>query len=830
MSYEPTGEMKVEAQRGLDWRREFGRGGTEVGIARARDIVNGKSLSLDTVKRMNSFFARHSVDKQAEGFRPGEDGYPSNGRIAWALWGGDAGEDWAENITDDLGDTELDESDMKDSRAAGERPYANEHAARIHDPKKYDALRRRNDAGGKGVDFIFGIKDGTSEVQSIRFRTQFFTVSEAKAWLKRNDFEPISFEPATEDARSMQDGEKFDMVAREMEDAAVSDDQNIEADDAQGEDLAPEASRYARDQIKTRAMSMDDKVIDKGGRRVKIAVSSEAPVERSFGIEILDHKPGSIDLSFLNSGRAPLLLDHDPTKQIGVVESVDLDGSARRLRATVRFGKNGLAKEVFDDVEDGIRANISVGYQINKLDKEGKETYRATSWMPMEVSIVSIPADRTVGVGRSAADDLTTTVPATPIKEAEMADVDMDAVKAEAARAAAKDTAEMFRLAAAHNKRDLAEKAVADGRSLAEFRGQLLEAIGNKPLDVAETGLNKKEARRFSLMAAIRAMANPTDFRAQEEARFEFEASAAAQRAAGVDAKGLMIPTEVLRSWVKRDLNTSDDSSVIAQDFRGGDFIDVLRNASSVMQAGATMLTGLKGNVAIPKKTAGASAGWISTEGAAASESEPTFGQVTMTPKTLGAFTDITRLMMMQSSPDIEALVRDDLSRALALAIDLGALQGSGSSGQPTGIKNVSGVNKPTSFAAANPTFAEVVALETAVAEDNALLGNLAYILPAGMYGALKTTAKASGQGLFVVEQPGNTINGYRAIVSNQVTAGDLFFGNFSDLLIGMYGGLDILVDPYTASSSGTVRIRALQTVDVAVRHAVSFAYNNDGV
>jgi HK97 family phage major capsid protein len=184
--------------------------------------------------------------------------------------------------------------------------------------------------------------------------------------------------------------------------------------------------------------------------------------------------------------------------------------------------------------------------------------------------------------------------------------------------------------------------------------------------------------------------------------------------------------------------------------------------------------------------------------------------------------------MMMQSSPDIEALVRDDLSRALALAIDLGALAGTGLSGQPTGVKATSGVNKPTSFAAATPTFAEVVALETAVAEDNALMGNLAYILPASMYGALKTTEKATGTAQFVVE-PGNTINGYRAIVSNQVTSGDLFFGNFADLLIGMYGGLDILVDPYTSSNTGTVRIRALQTVDVAVRHAVSFAYNNDG-
>ena len=96
--YTPTAAMKTEAQRGLDWRSEYGRGGTEIGIARARDISNGKQLPLETVNRMVSFFARHEVDKQAEGFSPGEDGYPSNGRIAWALWGGDAGRSWAENI------------------------------------------------------------------------------------------------------------------------------------------------------------------------------------------------------------------------------------------------------------------------------------------------------------------------------------------------------------------------------------------------------------------------------------------------------------------------------------------------------------------------------------------------------------------------------------------------------------------------------------------------------------------------------------------------------------------------------------------------------------
>ena len=97
-SFSPNDAMKEEAQRGLDWRREFGRGGTAVGIARARDIVNGKQLPLTTVKRMKAFFDRHQSDAEAQGFRPGEDGYPSNGRIAHALWGGDAGYSWAKRI------------------------------------------------------------------------------------------------------------------------------------------------------------------------------------------------------------------------------------------------------------------------------------------------------------------------------------------------------------------------------------------------------------------------------------------------------------------------------------------------------------------------------------------------------------------------------------------------------------------------------------------------------------------------------------------------------------------------------------------------------------
>lgn len=812
--HKPTESMQEEAQRGLDWRSEFGRGGTEVGIARARDIVNGRNLSDETVKRMYSFFSRHEVDKKAEGFRPGEDGYPSNGRIAWALWGGDAGYSWAKDKV-----RAMEDGNRIDS-TVDQRPFPNEHAARLHDPDKYVSFRRDNDAGGPGIDFIYGILDGGgTELQAIRFDKDRYTPSEARDWLRKHDFSAILFEEATGE-RAVEDPEVIEPI--------VEDDGADPADDAAAIDAG---DRKDVIELEHRAAAMDAKIIDEKNRTAHIAVSSELPVERSFGKEILVHDSGAIDLGFLQSGRAPLLLDHDMEKQIGVIESVELSGD-RKLRAKVRFGRSALAQEVFQDVVDGIRSNVSVGYRIGKMERSttSKDEYFVRSWSPMEVSVVSIPADPSVGVGRSAAapEPQPTTVEPSTRKEDKMSEVDLDAVRAEAAKEAARNAAEIIALGAKHNKRDLADAAIRNGRSIEQFRGELLEVLGDKPLENLEIGLTRKEVRQFSVMRAIAALANPGDRRLREAAAFEFEVSEAAAQRYGRTAQGVMVPVDVYGIWGKRDLNTSDDNELVATNLLASEFIDVLRNSASVMQAGARMLPGLVGNVAIPKKTAAATAGWISTEGGAASESEATFGTVSLTPRTVGAFTDITRQLMLQATPAVEALVRDDLTQALALAIDKGALEGSGSSGQPTGILNTSGINNPTDFAAAVPTFAEMVAMETAVAEDNALFGNLAYITDAATYGGLKTKSKDSGSGMFVLEN--GQANGYPVIRSQQCTAGNVFFGNFQDCLIGMWAGIDLLVDPYTSSSTGTVRIRALQTVDVAVRNAVSFAVNNDGV
>ena len=657
------------------------------------------------------------------------------------------------------------------------------------------------------------------------------------------DLLPESHPLSSKEEKSMEDKQDRHILnVSETDDKVVVEFAKHHEDEEEGEEMemTEEARPYHDDEdedkerkvvnLKVNYRTIDlsrSEFVDEENRRVRIGVSSEEPVERSFGMEVLGHSEDEINMEFMKSGRAPLLLDHKMDQVIGVVEEFKLDQTANRTIAVVRFGRSALAEEVFRDVLDGIRMNISVGYRVDKLTrmKDKDESYYRASWTPLEVSSVAVPADasRKVGVGRSKEIAEKAKV---QIMSNEKQEINLDEVRSESAEAAKKEFArnskEILDLAVKHNKRDLAHQAISEGKSVEEFRGILLDNISNDtPLETPkDIGLTEKETKRFSLLRAINAMANPTDRRAQEAAKFEFEASEAAQRSYGQTAQGIMLPDEVLRNWNQRDLSAGSDGDLIGQDYRAGDFIDVLRNNSAVMPL-ATMLNGLSGDVKIPRKTAAASAAFISSEGGAAGESELTVGNVSMSPKSLGAFTDITRQLMIQSSIDVENLVRNDLAASMAIAIDDAALEGSGSSGNPTGITNTSGINTVSLSSAAAPTFAEMVSMETAVRVDNALLGDLAYIVHPTNYGTLKTTEKASNTAQFVAVN--DEINGYSAVVSPQLTANNYVFGNFNDLLIGMFGGLDIVVDPYTSSSSGTVRIVALQSVDVAVRHAVSF-------
>ena len=593
--------------------------------------------------------------------------------------------------------------------------------------------------------------------------------------------------------------------------------------------------------VLTRAASTEAITVDAESRTMEFPFSSELPVERWFGDEVLSHNAGAADLKRLNDG-APLLFNHNMDEIVGVVERAWIDKDKRGY-AKVRFAKTARADEVMGLVNDGILRNVSFGYRIMDMvesKKSGQSTYTATRWEAYEVSMVTIPADPTVGVGRAEANEKRAVnltredppaQPAETTNEDTMSEqtVDIQTIATQAAEAERSRIASISALGERFKQQDLARTLIDSGKSLDEARAAILESISveQKPVTGTETdiGLTQKEVREYSFLRAMNALANPGDRAAWEAAASEREVSEAGAKAAGKSARGIFVPSEILRN--KRDLTAGTNNAggfTVATDLLAASFIEMLRNRAVVMRAGATMLSGLVGNVAIPKQSAAATAYWVA-ENSAPTESQQTLAQVTMNPKTVGAWTDISRRLLNQSSIDVEAMVRRDLSSVIALAIDAAALYGSGSSNQPTGIKNQTGVNTKD-FAATNPTFAELVAMETEVATDNADIGTMVYLFNPAQRGALKTTEKATNTAQFVWE-PGNTVNGYRTETSNQVTAGDVFFGNFADLLIGMWAGLDLMVDPYSGSTAGTVRVVALQDIDIAVRNAVSFVYGD---
>ena len=605
------------------------------------------------------------------------------------------------------------------------------------------------------------------------------------------------------------------------------------------------SARYQRDSINAEARTVD------------LAFASEEPYDRWWGTEVLDCTTGAVDLAKLNA-RHPLLLDHDRAQQIGVVERAWVDAD-RRCRATVRFGRSALAEEIWQDVQDGIRELVSVGYQIGDMVLQDRsddhETYRVTRWTPYEVSIVSVPADATVGVGRSLAAEAPTAQPKdTPMSETTTAapaatqQPDIQVIANRAQLAERERSQELRAIGQQHSMADEAARAIDSGTTVDAFRAQVLAKLVERgavrpAASDPRVGLSARDLKQFSIARLIAAMQDPHDKKVRDLAGLEIEASYAARQVRPIDeqgrlgaerAAGFTVPYDVLAA---RDLNVGTATAggnLVATDLQAGSFIDLLRNKLVLAGLGARTLDGLVGNIAIPSQTGGAVTYWV-TEGNNVTESEMTVGQVAMSPKTVGTFTDYSRRTLLQATPSIEALVRADLAAALASGIDAAGITGSGSSGQPRGIINTVGIGAvPIGTNGGVPTYAHMVQLEEQISIANADVASMAYLTNARMRAQLKLTQVfASTNGTPVWQ--GDQVNGYRAEVTNSVpsnlTKGTasgvcsaIVMGNWSDLLIGMWGGLDLVADPYTLATSGGRRIVALQDVDVAVRRVASFA------
>lgn len=606
-----------------------------------------------------------------------------------------------------------------------------------------------------------------------------------------------------------------------------------------------------------RAFLVKRDTVDVEARTVELAFASETPYERYWGIEILDCSAKAVRLDRLTRG-GPLLCDHDTTDQVGVIESVHI-GNDRVCRAVVRFGKSVRASEVFQDVVDGIRQNVSVGYQIHAAtvvgaaeNEDGSEvemadnaTYRITDWTPYEVSIVSCPADSSVGIGRSASaqdDDASPVIPVTPAATAAAATpitplptesttmttaapaITSEDVRTQVAaeRTAAREIIAIGDQFERYNGKAIAREALEKGQTVDQVRGLIMNAMtAAQTTQVTNLDLPQKDAKRFSVFKAIRALTDKN----WKGAEFELECHAEILKRTGLSESingGFYMPMDVQ----KRDMTggtANAGGNLVGTDLQAANFIDLLRARSRAAQLGATMLPGLVGNVAVPKLTGAATAYWLTNEATAITESQQTIGQLSLAPKNLGAYTEISRQLMLQSTPAAEQLIMGDLAKVLALAIDLAAFEGSGASGQPTGISNTAGIG---SVSGTSIGLAGIVEFQTDVAASNALADAAAYLTTPTVAGLLMQRQRftSTDTPLWTGSVLDGQMAGYTASTTTAITAASMIFGDFSQVVIGEWGMLEIALNPYASFTAAITGIRAIQSVDVGVRQAAAFS------
>ena len=587
-------------------------------------------------------------------------------------------------------------------------------------------------------------------------------------------------------------------------------------------------------QLKKQFRDFQVKAVNNESKTIELSFSSEEPYERYWGVEILDHSSTSINMKRLNND-APLLFNHDRDIVIGVVENARIEEN--RGKATVRFGNSAKALEVFKDVEDGILKNVSVGYEIHEMakesEKDGVETYRVTNWQPLEISIVSIPADNTVGVGRDKDLELKEIkikevekmekkeieTPIVETKSVEAPIVDVKSIQEEARKSEVERVREIHAIGNKFDKKDLAEKAINEGVALNEFRTSVLSEIktGNEIMTKSvEIGMSEEAKRDYSFARALKASITG-DWTGAE---LEREASNSVEKVLGTSARGFYVPMDIL----KREVTTTTGATTVSTDVMAGSFIEMLRNKSVLVGMGAQTLTGLSGNVSIPKQGGSATAYWVDESGDTTA-SDITLTNIALTPKTVSAKTGYSRQMLLQGNPSVDALVMGDLAQSLALAIDLAGIAGTGANGQPLGILGTTGIGSVTTATVAGGlTYGKTIDLETAVKVDNADINTVGYVTNASVAGAAKQTDRGTDTGRYILDN--GVMNGYGVSVSNQVPANTIIFGDFSQLIIAMWGGLDIITE--RNATNGSYVISAFQSVDFGVRHAESFSATVD--
>ena len=626
--------------------------------------------------------------------------------------------------------------------------------------------------------------------------------------------------------------------------------------------------RIIRREVSIRAAGQDDAEIP---TRLELTVATSDPVRVWGEDEVLSMHADAVDMSRL-ANNAPFLANHanDIWEILGRLEDPRLDGE--RLVASVKLADIKPARAYAQLVAQGMANKASVGFRVERWEQTREEgdgevaEWTATRWTPFEASAVAVPADDGAGVDHHHR----------TIRRRTMADT-VDTEKMETAKAAQPPRAQTEAEMATQVERqrvneltdygaefgsvggpELAATLVRNGGSLQDLK-ELISGEHEKRYREAvkaneeagyptgatgdgDIGLTRGEVVGFSFVRAARDLValRTNSGHNSHELDIMRSANAAIRKAnARVLGSDWSVPASILHHRVLA-ASTGAGANLVATDLDSMSFIDILR-AESVVVPLATRVMDLVGDYDVPRQNGTVSENWRAENDAASSVGDQSYDQLELRPKDLIIGTTVTRRFLAQSTPDGEMLLRRDLAEVAGLAIDYAALFGAGGA-QPQGVFGINGGAQGITATAANDklSWGDPLALETKVAEGNALRGNLAYVSHPAVRGEGKNTVKGGdGSGRFVVED--NESNGFPFAISTKVprtfdsatdaAGGDkdaLFFGNWRDIVIGYWAGADYLVNPYSGQMRNYITISLHQMADVGVRHHESFAYVYD--
>lgn len=561
---------------------------------------------------------------------------------------------------------------------------------------------------------------------------------------------------------------------------------------------------------------------------IPATIASDTPVDRTTFIEVLDCSARGIDLV---RAPLPLIIQHESNRlAIGVAENIRAHGS--RVSADIRFGSSAEAQQIRADVVAGIHRSLSVGYELLNAGEQIAPSTFKYSWRPHEVSIVSVPADSRAGFFRSKENHMNTIEQNETLSRSQRIAAGRD--DSGPKNTDAQDIAAMAEQFKRFNGVEgMAMEAIRSGEPARLFYSRMIEHVGNASRggnEVAyESVMSSGERSRYSLLRAIEAQVT-NDWR---QAGFEREIhDTLAQKVKHRSVTGLLVPAGDLakkvneeRRYQQRDMTVGTPSAggyLVGTDHRDDLFVDMLREKSVVMGLGATRISGLVGNVDIPALRGDVTAFWQATESTAITESNATIGQILLSPKTIGAYTEVTRRLLKQSTPQAEAILINSMTATLGRGIDTAVISGSGALGQPSGLLLQSGIGAVTGTSIDWTAILDFEA-DVSAAELDLAGTNVGWITTPLVRKLLKGRLKVAGYPQYLWESPDNRMNGYRAFATNACPADTLLFGDWSEIVIGEWGIVEIETAP-ALFAAGIVGIRAMADIDIGVKHAGAFS------